>query len=259
MTGHSDTPEPVPDPHSNTGSSTTTIDTQADLEVTKTGTPDPVLAGRTLTYTVTVHNHGPSDAQNVKATDTLPAGVTFLATQGCGEDPTGVPVCTLGTIPAETSKSYEIRVRVDSSMPDGATITNTVTGQSDTPEPVPDPHPNLGTTTTTVTRETDLAIDKRDDGSDAVAGTNYTYTLEVTNYGPSDSTGATVTDTLPRRLDAGSSVQSDLQWRRERSANGDLYGRPARVGRHDHLHDHRVCACQRRNGDGDQYGSRASQ
>ena len=197
VTGHSDTPDPIPDPHSNTGSSTTTIDTQADLEVTKTDTPDPVLAGATLTYTITVVNHGPSDAQNVRATDTLPPGVTFLATQGCAEDPAGVPVCTLGTIPARDVQVVRVRVRVDSSMPDGATITNTVTGHSDTPDPIPDPHSNTGSSTTTIDTQADLEVTKADTPDPVLAGRTLTYTVTVHNHGPSDAQNVRATDTLP--------------------------------------------------------------
>ena len=51
----------------------------ADLAVTKTGLPDPVLVGSNLTYTVTVTNNGPNNASNVMVTDTLPANVTFVS------------------------------------------------------------------------------------------------------------------------------------------------------------------------------------
>src|SRR3989475_10060245 len=56
----------------------------ADLSITKTDNPDPVNAGATLTYTVTVTNGGPSTAANVQATDNLPAGVTFQSASGTG-------------------------------------------------------------------------------------------------------------------------------------------------------------------------------
>ena len=45
----------------------------ADLAVTKTGTAT-VTPGGALTYTVTVHNNGPSDATGVVLTDTPGAG-----------------------------------------------------------------------------------------------------------------------------------------------------------------------------------------
>ena len=45
----------------------------ANLSITKDDSPDPVTAGGTLTYTITVANAGPSDAQAVTVNDTLPA------------------------------------------------------------------------------------------------------------------------------------------------------------------------------------------
>ena len=45
------------------------MNTSADLEIVKTDSPDPVLAGNNLTYTLSVTNVGPSDAQTVSLTD----------------------------------------------------------------------------------------------------------------------------------------------------------------------------------------------
>ncbi len=64
-----------------------------DLSISKTDSPDPVVADNNLIYTVRVDNAGPFVAQNVVVTDTLPAGVTFVSTSGCAEDPGGVPTC----------------------------------------------------------------------------------------------------------------------------------------------------------------------
>src|SRR5256884_9093412 len=61
-----------------------TVTGSADLSITKTANPDPVNAGATLTYTVTVTNGGPSTAANVQVTDNLPAGVTFQSASGTG-------------------------------------------------------------------------------------------------------------------------------------------------------------------------------
>ena len=47
-----------------------------DLSIAKVDSPDPVVQGSSLTYTVTVTNNGPSNATGVVMTDTLPAGVT---------------------------------------------------------------------------------------------------------------------------------------------------------------------------------------
>ncbi|MCI0613806.1 DUF11 domain-containing protein, partial [bacterium] len=55
----------------------------AELVLQKSDSPDPVGAGATLTYTITVDNFGPNNAKDSVLTDTLPAGVTFVSAPGC--------------------------------------------------------------------------------------------------------------------------------------------------------------------------------
>ena len=50
----------------------TNVITRADLEITKTDDPDPVIAGTGLAYTITLFNRGPSNAQAVSVSDELP-------------------------------------------------------------------------------------------------------------------------------------------------------------------------------------------
>src|SRR5262249_7010900 len=52
----------------------------------------------------------------------------------------------------------------------------------------------------TLTPNVDLAISKTDGSSSAVPGTGILYTITVTNTGPSDAPGSTVTDTFPAAL-----------------------------------------------------------
>jgi len=56
----------------NNASAQTTVNAAADLSLTKSGSPDPVLVGQTLTYTLSAHNSGPQDTTGVSLTDTLP-------------------------------------------------------------------------------------------------------------------------------------------------------------------------------------------
>lgn len=120
----------------------------ADLSITKSGDPDPVTAGQTLTYTIIVSNAGPSDATNVMATDILPPGVTFVSTSGCAEDPNGMPNCGLGTITTGGSKQYSITVSVDPGTT--GTLTNSVSVSSDALDP---DTLNSSTSTNTLVRE----------------------------------------------------------------------------------------------------------
>ncbi len=69
--------EPDPISGNNSDTITTTVNTAADLTITKSDNPDPVTAGETLTYTLSIANNGPSPAQNLVITDNLPANVAI--------------------------------------------------------------------------------------------------------------------------------------------------------------------------------------
>ena len=90
-----------PDLSNNVQLATLTIEApETDLEVTKTGLPDPLEVGGTLTYQLTVTNHGPDVATGVVLTDTLPGGVTLLPLSpgsSCQGGGTSVP-CNLGEL-----------------------------------------------------------------------------------------------------------------------------------------------------------------
>ncbi len=173
----------------------TELTPEADLAITKTDSVDPVVAGQDLAYTVTVTNNGPSDAANVAVTDTLPAGTTIVATNGCAEDPGGTPTCTLGTIPAGGNDSYTITVTTDADLANGTTLTNTATVTSDTT--LTNTEDDTVEETTSVVTEADLSITKTDSVDPVLAGEPLTYTVTVTNNGPSDAANVAVTDTLP--------------------------------------------------------------
>jgi len=176
---------------------TTVIQPAADLSISKSDDVDPIVAGNPLTYTVTVNNAGPQTAANVVVTDTLPAGVTFISTTGCNNDPNGVPTCNLGSIASGSSKQFTIHVDVD--LVTSGTITNSASVTSDTLAS-PDPFPGNNSTTentTVIQPAADLSISKSDDVDPIVAGNPLTYTVTVNNAGPQTAANVVVTDTLP--------------------------------------------------------------
>jgi uncharacterized repeat protein (TIGR01451 family) len=77
-TGSAATPTD-PDPANNTGFSQASVAQSADLSVAKTDTPDPVIAGNNVTYTITATNGGGDFATNMSLADTLPASTTFVS------------------------------------------------------------------------------------------------------------------------------------------------------------------------------------
>jgi uncharacterized repeat protein (TIGR01451 family) len=156
--------------------------------------PDPVAAGDPLTYVITVTNSGPANAQGVVVTDTLPAGVTFVSTSGCAEDPTGMPTCSLGTLTAGSSAVYSITVTVD------ADTTGILTNEAEvnTSPPLINGDDTVSETTT-VDVEADLAISKDSVRADSSVPNNniITYTVTVDNNGPTATAGVIISDPAP--------------------------------------------------------------
>ncbi len=181
----------------------------ADLSVSKTDDPDPVFAGDNLTYTLTVTNNGPSDATGVTLSDQLPPETSFESatpSQGSCSEASGTVTCNLGDLAASATATIEMVVVVDPSTADGTTLTNTAEVTGDQPDA--DPTNNAATAQTEVIGQADLAITKTDDPDPVIAGDNLTYTLTVTNNGPSNATGVAVTDTLPPETSFDSATPS---------------------------------------------------
>ena len=123
-----------PNPANNINTATTTINALAALQISKVDLTDPVYAGNVYLYEIVVTNTGPSDAQNVVFTDTLPSQVSFEgASPGCVCTVRGKVVCTLGVLPAGESRDFLINVRVASGVTTGTIGTNTVVVTSTTP------------------------------------------------------------------------------------------------------------------------------
>lgn len=182
----------------NSASVSTPIDTSADLSLTKT-TTDPAIAGETLTWDLVVANNGPSHAQNVTVTDTLPTGTTFvvgLSSSGCSEA-AGVVTCVIPQIDSGSSSAFSIGVRINQTANSGSDITNTAVASADTQDP--DGSNNSASDTVTVSRVADVAILKSGPGT-VSAGSQIEYTLEVTNAGPSAAANLQITDSLPPEL-----------------------------------------------------------
>ena len=182
-----------PDPGNNATIETTEATAEADLSVSKIDSPDPVLAGATLTYSLTVSNRGPSAATGVTLIDTLPPNVTFASSTPACSAPAGTVVCTLGELGPGQAVLVTLQVVVSPSTP--GTIINTATVEGN--ERDSNAFDNADTEVTVVIGRADLSVTKTDSPDPAPLGGILTYTLTVTNNGPSDATGLIVTDTLP--------------------------------------------------------------
>ena len=205
-----------------TGSATALI-AAADLQTTKAA--GTFTAGGTGTWTLTVSNNGPDAAvgpftltDTVPATLTLPGGgtgaaLTLQSAAGTGwsctvNTGTGAVACArtngADTLPAGDSfPPVTVTVGIPQDAVAGSTATNAGAVGGRTFDP--DPTNNTDSATGTVATEGDLKIVKTLNGV-MTAGANASYTLNVSNLGPSVSLASagspiTVTDTLPPGTD----------------------------------------------------------
>ncbi|WP_094868791.1 DUF7507 domain-containing protein [Paenibacillus sp. VTT E-133280] len=191
-------PTPDPDPTNNTSTIITPVNPSADISIVKTASPDPVNAGDVLTYNLVISNAGPSDAEAVILTDAVPSQLTnveFSLDGGVTFNPWPGSF-NLGTLVNGSSDDILIRGIVEPSA--SGMIMNTATVDSTTPDP--DPTNNISTISVLVTVSADVTIVKIASTDQAIAGEELTYSIVVTNDGPSDAEAVTVTDVVPSDL-----------------------------------------------------------
>jgi uncharacterized repeat protein (TIGR01451 family) len=104
-----------PNPNSNNIVTTNVLvsPAEADVGVSMTEEPDPLLGGGSVTYTIVVTNNGPANATGVSAVITLPPDfpVTSITPSGGAADSSGTITWTIGTLgvtPATSSATLTV-------------------------------------------------------------------------------------------------------------------------------------------------------
>jgi uncharacterized repeat protein (TIGR01451 family) len=189
----SDTPDPVDD--NDDAELSTMVLTPADLAIAIADSPDPVAAGGTLSYAITVSNAGPGIATGLTVQDTLPAGVGFVSASGAGWSCSAVDqtVSCVSTVLAATASSTI--TLVVTAPPSGGTVSNTVQVAATTPDG--NAGNNQATTSTTVNAAADLSIAMVDSPEPVLGSGQLRYSIDVTNLGPNTASGITVSNSLP--------------------------------------------------------------
>jgi len=194
---------PTGEPAVSSNSVNTVVQNQTGITVVKESTPaGNVIAGNTIQYKIYVTNAGPSDATGVTISDQVPASVlnptwtvssTGEAVISGATSGTGSNISTTAYIPAGAAN--EIVIIVNGTVAPGATgaIVNTATATPSGGSPV------SANNTVQVTDQPGLHILKTGPVS-ADAGASISYTITVTNSGPSDAPNVTITDLLPSAI-----------------------------------------------------------
>ncbi len=211
----------------NSNATTHTVVHSLDLQITKNDSPDALLAGNNITYTIVVKNNGPSQAAvgEVRVTDALPANTTNVSVAGTG----AFAGCTAAALNGAGCLSSAIMAPGES-----ATITYVVMVNANTPNgfinntaavatvgaQVSDPNltNNSASTSTAVGPSADLSVTKSAltlaggvFGAAVTAGGNVVggfggalvgsgeieYTLTYRNSGLGDATNVHIRDVIP--------------------------------------------------------------
>ena len=173
-------------PADNTDGATVDVVRLADLQVVKTANPATVTPGGTTTYSLVVHNNGPSDAEGVQLVDQPDSSLTLLGATGATCDASGVGglSCTIGLLRAGGSVAVTVTAQLDPSAAPSSVASNVVEVSADTDDPVSSN--NKATASVTVgPYVADLQVAKSVDPPSVVAGGRVVYTVTVTNAGPS--------------------------------------------------------------------------
>lgn len=178
-------------------SATIETETSADLQAGKSIPGGaPTVPGGTLPYKISALNKGPSVAHEVKLTDQLPAGESFLSgPTGCTAN-AGTVTCTQSELAVGETAAFEFEVTLASSLT--GTIENTVLVESATPDPV-SPN-NTAAVSSKAGPEADLSLRKVTETPEVLDGQPARFLLSAVNAGPSDAQEAVITDILPAGL-----------------------------------------------------------
>ncbi|MGH8052903.1 MAG: SdrD B-like domain-containing protein [Stenotrophomonas sp.] len=197
-----------PNTDDNLETQNTTLIAAGDLQMEKTGTPNPVPAGGEVTYTITVTNNGPSVSTNFNVTDALPSGVTYVA--GSAQSASGGWTFNnqngthAGALAVGASATYTFKGKVN--VASGNLVNSATVNAVGTPDP--NASNNSDDAAVTVAAGADLAIGKTASPIPALPGELITFTVTVTNNGPSPAENVSWTDPMPDGflIESGSTI-----------------------------------------------------
>jgi large repetitive protein len=167
-----------------------TLTPEADLVITETVNNSSPPDDSEVNFTVTVIDHGPSDATGVVVNDLLPSGLIFENdTVGAGTYDPGTGVWSIGDLANGATDTLTVTAEVVSL----GSITNTATVSSTTA----DSNTTTSASSTVTPPTVDLTVTVTNNSGGAVgSGSDIIYTVVVHNAGSSTATGVGVIDLL---------------------------------------------------------------
>lgn len=184
---------------------------EADLRIVKQASPSPVFSGDALTYTYTLTNNGPHPASAISLSDvfdragvlgsiTLGAGAGDWTCQAAASPPAGQSVLecdSSATLAVGGTNELVLEVVIVAPATDDPIDLGNV-AEVNGAEDLPDPASNVSEAVMVeILPQADLALAARSPpAADLPADSEYSYSLTVSNNGPSEARGLVVTDSV---------------------------------------------------------------
>jgi len=173
----------------------------ADVALSMSASPEPLLAGSTATFVATVQNLGPDPATNVQVNAQLPVNQTSASCVAPGGTCAGGGsswTVTFASLPSGGAASATFSVGSPASAADGVTYGASASASADQADP--DPSNDQASASVTISNRADLGVTGSIDSRTAKTGQVVTYTFDVANVGPGAAGSVLVSDQLPAGL-----------------------------------------------------------
>lgn len=196
-----------PNKANNTSTASTPVTAQPDLVITKTAGKTQVLAGDSLTYTITYQNVGNQAAAGVTITDTLLNGLNYVSSDPSGTYDSGAGTVTwvIGSLPVDGPHTITLNATVKSDALPSSVAANRATISDDGTNGT-DPNPGDNTATDSDLVVAPYVVLEKHASSPAYDGQPVTYTIDWRNAGAVSASAVVITDDLP----AGTSDPTDI-------------------------------------------------
>lgn len=220
-----------PDVDNNVSTVSGTVNTVADIAVSKSVSVGSASPGDVVTFEVEISNIGPSDAPSVTVTDVPPAGLSFTswsctASDGsCGANSGSGAIAQSVSIDSGGVVSFEVEALIDPAVVVPATLTNVAHAElgGDGSDPV------AGNESDSAAVEVgaavaDVFVVKSVDAVNAMPGDALEYQIVVGNDGPGLADAVLIQDVLPAGLQSVSWVCQGFSGAAcaEASGSGDI-------------------------------------
>lgn len=170
------------------------VNPKVDIEVKKSVSKEILNFEDLVTWTLTITNHGPNDATDVKLFDALPAGLILINTTAGDRYDSKNGVLSIGDLNVGETVTFKMVTVVDAT----GTIVNKANATSH--EFDSNTTNNYAEKSIFVNPASDLAVVKKVSDNSPNYRDYVTWTIEISNNGPDTAHDVVMTDLLPKSL-----------------------------------------------------------